>query len=261
MIRDLIYVPHWSFAEKRSLTNNSQNLSSDEVKPPTHIRESLSNILPTHFDFRRPILHHKITNTSKDDDTIDRVPESCIEEFNLYVSTWKGWQGPIPSKDDHLRWEKVNKENTIDGTVSCTHEIPNLQRTPNEFSDDENFNTSTNGSTTTPPPILIAESFSYSLSKIPQTNLMLLYVNHSKEISYLCSKLLIKRKPVEFTSEELCTRLKTTPYRERPHKCYFVHDGEKRPLFRKCDNNRSSNVHYYSFTIVILLLIMQWLFL
>ena len=81
MIRDLIYVPHWSFAEKRSLTNNSQNLSSDEVKPPTHIRESLSNILPTHFDFRRPILHHKITNTSKDDDTIDRVLKNLISMF------------------------------------------------------------------------------------------------------------------------------------------------------------------------------------
>jgi hypothetical protein len=65
---------------------------------------------------------------------------------------------------------------------------------------------------------------------------MLLYVNHSKEASLLCPKLIIKRKPVEFTAEEWCTRLRTTPYRERPHKCFFVHEGEKKPLFSKCSN-------------------------
>lgn len=79
-------------------------------------------------------------------------------------------------------------------------------------------------------------SFSYSVSKIPKSNLMMIYVNHSKEKSYLCPKLIIKRKPVEFTAEEWCTRLRTTPYRERPHKCFFVHDGENRTLFPKCSN-------------------------
>jgi hypothetical protein len=71
---------------------------------------------------------------------------------------------------------------------------------------------------------------------------MMIYVNHSKETSELCAKLVIKRKPVEFTPEEWCTRLKTTPYRERPHKCFFVHDGENKTLFPKCSQaNRLVN--------------------
>jgi hypothetical protein len=65
---------------------------------------------------------------------------------------------------------------------------------------------------------------------------MMIYVNHSKETSQLCAKLTIKRKPVEFTEDEICTRLKTTPYRERPHKCFFVHDAENKNLFSKCSN-------------------------
>ena len=77
---------------------------------------------------------------------------------------------------------------------------------------------------------------SYSISKIPKSNLMMIYVNHSRETSQLCAKLLIKRKPVEFTPGEWCTRLKTTPYRERPHKCFFVHDGESKALFPDCEN-------------------------
>ncbi len=64
----------------------------------------------------------------------------------------------------------------------------------------------------------------------------MIYANHSKESAQFCAKLIIKRKPVEFTSEEWCTRLKTTPYRERPHKCFFVHDGENKTLFSKCSN-------------------------
>lgn len=71
---------------------------------------------------------------------------------------------------------------------------------------------------------------------------MLIYANHSREASLLCQKLVIKRKPVEFTADEWCTRLKTTPYRERPHKCFFVHEEEKKPLFSKCSNaNRLTN--------------------
>lgn len=65
---------------------------------------------------------------------------------------------------------------------------------------------------------------------------MMIYVSHSKETSQLCAKLKIKRKPVQFSDEETCTRLKTTPYRERPHKCFFVHDGENQTLFSKCSN-------------------------
>ena len=65
---------------------------------------------------------------------------------------------------------------------------------------------------------------------------MMIYVNHPKETSELCPKLTIKRKPVEFTPEEWCTRLKTTPYRERPQKCFFVHDEENKKLFSKCSN-------------------------
>src|SRR5271156_869915 len=86
--------------------------------------------------------------------------------------------------------------------------------------------------------------FSYSISKIPKSNLMMIYVNHSKETSQLCAKLIIKRKPVEFTPEERCTRLKTTPYRERPHKCFFVHDGENQTLFSKCSNAIQLTNHY-----------------
>lgn len=65
---------------------------------------------------------------------------------------------------------------------------------------------------------------------------MMIYVNHPKETSQLCPKLIIKRKPVEFSPEEWCTRLKTTPYRERPQKCFFVHEGENKTLFSKCSN-------------------------
>ncbi len=78
---------------------------------------------------------------------------------------------------------------------------------------------------------------------------MLLYVNHSTEASLLCPKLIIKRKPVEFSDEERCTRLKTTPYRERPHKCFFVHEGEKKPLFSKCRNTAIRLKHSYLFII------------
>jgi hypothetical protein len=234
--------PRWSYASKNS------NSTEIESKPPTHIRESLSNILLSHIDFRRPILDHKILNTTKDDDVIERTPESCIEEFNLYVSTWKGWQGPLPSRDNRITWEQIERENTIQSTVSCTRMIKQPTKTFDDFYDNET-NTST-----TPPPILIAESFSYSISKIPKSNLMLLYVNHSQELSLLCPKLLIRRKPVEFTAEEWCTRLRTTPYRERPHKCFFVHDGEKKPLFTKCSyaNRITSQSLFLIFIILII---------
>jgi hypothetical protein len=242
-----MFFPQWSFAAKKTNIIN-QNSTNDEVKPKTHVRESLSNILSTHIDFRRPILYHEVLNSTKDDENIERVPEACIEEFNLYVSTWKGWQGLFPSKDNKITWEQVERVNTIQGTVSCTHcakeSIENF----------ENFYDNETNSSATIPPILIAESFSYSISKIPKSNLMLLYVNHSKEASLLCPKLIIKRKPVEFTPDEWCTRLKTTPYRERPHKCFFVHDGEKKPLFTKCSNaNRLT--YRYLFIIFIIIII------
>ena len=207
-----------------------QTSTSEKIKVSTTIRESLSNILLTFIDFRSPILDSKRYNRTRDDETIERVPESCIEEFNLYVSTWKGWQGEFPSKTNQIRWDDVERENTIQSSVTCTH-TPSVSSS-NSF-DDSSMENQSNFSSTT-PPIPIAESFSYSITKLARNNLMLLYVNHSKESSYLCPKLIIKRKPVEFTAEEWCTRLKTTPYRERPHKCFYVHDGETRSLFPKC---------------------------
>lgn len=97
-------------------------------------------------------------------------------------------------------------------------------------------------------------SSSYVISKIPKSNLMMIYVNHSKEISQLCEKLIIKRKPVKFTQDDVCTRLKTTPYRERPHKCFFVHDDE-RDLFEKCSNAiRLVNSSLFSYILSIVIL-------
>ena len=242
LTRDILFFPSWSNAAKKSNLLN-QTSTFNESKLPNYIRESLSNILLTHVDFRRPMLHHKNSNISKDDETIERKPESCIEEFNLYVSTWKGWQGALPSKENRITWEQVERENTIQGTVSCTH----LVKDSNEMF----YENETNSSQTIPPPIFVAEPFSYSISKIPKSNLMLLYVNHSQEASLVCPKLLIKRKPVEFTRDELCTRLKTTPFRERPHKCFFVHDDEKKPLFTKC-----SASHPFSLQTILLIFIL-----
>ncbi|CAF3855579.1 unnamed protein product [Rotaria sp. Silwood2] len=235
LVRDITFWPQWTYAAKKANIAN-QNATANEPPPKTHVRESLSNILLTHIDFRRPILDHKGHNVTKNDDSIERIPESCIEEFNLYVSTWKGWQGPLPSPDNSITWEQVERENSVYGTASCTHGA----KETSENSDDlyGNQTNGTNFSTTipTPPPLPTAETFSYSISKIPKSNLMMIYVNHPKETSQLCPKLIIKRKPVEFSPDEWCTRLKTTPFRERPQKCYFVHDGENLTLFSKCSN-------------------------
>lgn len=84
---------------------------------------------------------------------------------------------------------------------------------------------------------------------------MMIYVNHSKETSHLCAQLLIKRKPVEFTTDELCTRLKTTPYRERPHKCFFVHDKETKDLFPKCSNGNRFAVEHFSLIFITIFLL------
>ncbi|CAF1231815.1 unnamed protein product [Rotaria sp. Silwood1] len=240
LIRDIIFFPQWSYATKKPNTIN-QTLTNDKPIQKTHIRESLSNILLTHIDFRHPILHHKILNSTKDEETIEKVPEPCIEEFNLYVSTWQGWRGPLPSKDNKITWEQVERENTIYGTVTCT---PSIKEYTKNFEDlYENETNGTNNSTIV-PPVYVPESYSYSISKIPKSNLMLLYANHSKEASLICEPLIIKRKPVEFTTDEWCTRLKTTPYRERPHKCFFVHEGEKKPLFSKCSNANQLTQRY-----------------
>ncbi|CAF4519942.1 unnamed protein product [Rotaria sp. Silwood1] len=235
LVRDIVYWPQWTYAAKKANIAN-QNSTVDEPPPKTHVRESLSNILLTHIDFRRPILEHKGFNITKDDDTIEKIPESCIEEFNLYVSTWKGWQGPLPSSDNSITWEQVERENSVYGTISCTP----VRNETQENLDDlyGNQSNGTNFSTTIPttPPLPTAESFSYSISKIPKSNLMMIYINHPKEKLQLCPKFIIKRRPVEFTPDEWCTRLKTTPFRERPQKCYFVHDGENKTLFSKCSN-------------------------
>ena len=158
LVRDLVYWPQWTYAAKKANIAN-QNLTAEKAEPKTHVLESLSNILLTHIDFRRPTLDYKRTNNTKDEETIERVPESCIEEFNLYVSTWKGWQGALPSKDNSISWEQVERENTVHNTISCTHVIKEVE---NEFDDLYGNNSNgTNFSTTipTPPPLPTAESF------------------------------------------------------------------------------------------------------
>jgi hypothetical protein len=159
-VRDIIYWPQWTYAAKKANVIN-QNLTVEKPEPRTHVRESLSNILLTHIDFRRPTLDYKRPNVTKVDETIERVPESCIEEFNLYVSTWKGWQGPLPTKDNGVTWEQVERENSIQSTISCTHVV---DETLENFDDPYGNNSNgTNFSTTvpTPPPLPTAESFRY----------------------------------------------------------------------------------------------------
>jgi hypothetical protein len=147
-----MFFPPWSSEAKKS-NNANQNSSNDKPLFKTHVRESLSNVLLTYIDFRRPMLGHKVLNSTKEDEAIEKIPESCIEEFNLYVSTWKGWQGPLPGKDNKITWEQVERENTIQGTVSCSHII---KESTNHF--DDLYGNETNSSTTE-PPIIIAESF------------------------------------------------------------------------------------------------------
>ena len=269
LVRDLVYIPLWSSASK-SGDHSEENSTLDAAVLPTHTRESLSNILLTHIDFRRPILDSKRYNTSRHDETIEKVPESCIEEFYLYVSTWKGWHGPLPGKDNRVTWEQVERANVVEGVASCTHLVQNFH----EDIEDELEN-STN-TTTSRPTESIAESFrycprdprcftrldrcplaSYSMSKVPKSNLMMIYVNRPKAKSSLCPKLIIKRKPVEFTPEEWCTRLRTTPYRERPHKCFFVHDGENKTLFPKCANSSRPTSSSSSVVFLVLVFILQ----
>ena len=152
-----MFWPRWSYAANKVNIAN-QNSTIDEPEPKTHILESLSNILVTHIDFRRPILNYDEHNTTHDD-TVDRVPESCIEEFNLFVSTWKGWQGPLPSIDDKIEWEKVERENSVYGRISCKREI----KTNSENFDDSygNISNETNFSTIIPTSSSLptAESF------------------------------------------------------------------------------------------------------
>jgi hypothetical protein len=146
-------MPSWSFASKNS-DQEGENSTAESDPLPTHTRESLSNILLTHIDFRRPILDSKRYNSTKHDENIEKVPESCIEEFYLYVSTWKGWQGPLPGKDNRLTWEQVERANTVDGTVSCTHIVQDSDDDIEEDELENNTNTSTSGSQES-----IAESF------------------------------------------------------------------------------------------------------
>ncbi|CAF0788878.1 unnamed protein product [Adineta ricciae] len=242
LVHDILVFPRWTYASRKS--HNNQNLTLEPEKPPTHTRESLSNVLLTHIDFRRPILDHREINGTKEDESVGRIPLSCIEEFNLYVSTWKGWEGPLPSKDNRLTWEEIERANTVHGAVDCAVYLRETVVSVNE--------NGTNSSTVE-SRLNFYESFGYSISKIPRSNLMLLYVNHSKEASVTCPKLVIKRRPVEFTKEEWCTRLKTTPYRERPHKCFFVHEGENQTSFSKC-SYATRLADRYSLVVSILLL-------
>lgn len=149
--------PEWSYATKKS-NNMNQNTTAEKPIRKTHIRESLSNILLTHIDFRHPTLFHKILNSTKEDETIEKIPEPCIEEFNLYLSTWKGWQGALPSKDNRITWEQVEKENTIYGTVNCT--LSSKDSSDSSEEPDEEITNTTNSSSAI-PPILTSESYRY----------------------------------------------------------------------------------------------------
>lgn len=158
LTRDILVWPQWTFAAKKANVPN-QNDTTTKSYSKTHVLESLSNILLTHIDFRRPTLDYKRQNNTKVDETIELVPSSCIEEFDLYVSTWKGWQGPLPGKDNSITWEQVEQENSVVGSVSCTH----VTKEPTVNFDDlyGNSSNNTNWTTTipTPPPLPTAESF------------------------------------------------------------------------------------------------------
>lgn len=158
LVRDILVWPQWTFAAKKANPPN-QNGTITKSYSKTHVLESLSNILLTHIDFRRPTLDYRRQNNTKQDETIELVPQSCIEEFHLYVSTWKGWQGPLPSKDNSITWEQVEQENSVSDTISCTH----VAKESTVDLDDPygNYSNSTNWTTTipTPPPLPTAESF------------------------------------------------------------------------------------------------------
>jgi hypothetical protein len=153
-----MYWPQWTYAAKKANVAN-QNATADKPEAKTHIRESLSNILLTYIDFRRPTLDYKRHNKTKDDDSIERVPESCIEEFNLYVSTWKGWQGPLPSKDNTGAWEQVERENSVYSTISCTHIVKESTENLDDLYGNETNGTNFSTTIPTPPPLPTAESF------------------------------------------------------------------------------------------------------
>lgn len=155
LTRDLCHFTIW-IREVRSSNSDGNKTASNQTNLPNYVRESLSNVLLTYIDFRPPILDSRRLNSSKPDESINKVPESCIEEFNLYVSTWKGWQGPFPSKYNRVTWQDVEKENTVDGTVTCKHVSPTFQDKIHNWTD-ENSNTST----TIPPPDIISESFRF----------------------------------------------------------------------------------------------------
>ncbi|CAF1603550.1 unnamed protein product, partial [Didymodactylos carnosus] len=220
----LVHWPNYSLGTEQDTQDNTLTTTNTPPAEESYVKESLSNILLDHIDFRRPIVDYKNLNYSKEDDAVDKIPESCIEKFRLWVSTWKGWEGELPSKENGITWEEVEKANTKTGWVKCTEvsqepilssiNIENASNsTTNETSNIRSTSTVSDFSTTY--ATTHDELFPYSVSKIPNSNLLMVYVNHSK--SY-CEKLLIKREPVEFKHDERCIRLKTTPYRERPHK-------------------------------------------
>ena len=153
VIRDIMFLPEWSYATK-PVNVTDGNRTNDKTVLKTQVRESLSNILVTHIDFRPPVLDHAELNPVVDKN-IEKIPESCIEEFSLYVSTWKGWSGPLPSNNNKVTWEQVERDNIIDGFVTCT---------PSNRAAAENleglYDNGTNSSTEV-PPIQIPQSYRY----------------------------------------------------------------------------------------------------
>ncbi|KAI0988853.1 hypothetical protein GJ496_004422 [Pomphorhynchus laevis] len=70
----------------------------------------------------------------------------------------------------------------------------------------------------------------YTIQQLRGSNLFFLnftYLIDSFE-NFTCnqSTIIITKTPVSLSEQDKCNRLKTTPYRERPQKCYFVNDNE-----------------------------------
>ncbi|CAF4038242.1 unnamed protein product [Rotaria sordida] len=81
--------------------------------------------------------------------------DETIEEFHFYTSTWKGWQGPLISKDNKITWEQVEHHNTMHETISDIHSV---KESIENFKDLYENKTK---SSTLVPLIHIVESFKY----------------------------------------------------------------------------------------------------
>ncbi|KAL7669184.1 hypothetical protein ACOME3_009850 [Neoechinorhynchus agilis] len=69
-------------------------------------------------------------------------------------------------------------------------------------------------------------SVSYTIQGLPRTNMYLIHYDDCCSECQAEMALKIVKKPIKLNETEKCIRLKSTPYRERPQKCYFVNDEE-----------------------------------